>query len=192
MEDEKLRDVTLVHEDQGGCEANRVILTIASPCIMRAKLKYPRRRGEENKVHSCLAPWVMGRLRTIVTVEVGRWVVGREVVGSPKHGTVEVVEVGSPMHGTVEVVGSHKHETAEVVEVFSLKHETVDEVGSPLHGTVRRKRKGGKGSRFRGLLAYQQRLSDNRGLPPSRLLIQETEARSPGRRRGRREEEDSD
>ena len=191
-EEEKLRDVTLVREDQGGCGAHWVILTIASTIIMRVKLKNPRRRGEENKVPRYLAPWMFGGLTKIVTVDVGRWGVGREVVGSPKHGTVEVVEVGSPKHGVVEVVevGSPKHETAEVVEVGSLKHETMEEeVDSPKHGTVRRKRKGGKGSRFRGLLAYQHRLSADRGLPPSRLM-QETEARSP-RRRGRREQEES-
>ena len=169
-----------------------MVLVSASTTIMRVKLKNPRRRSEENKVHDSF-----GRLTKIVTVEVGRWGVGREVVGSPKHGTVEVVEVGSPKQETVEEVvksGSSKQETVvEVGEVSSPKQETVEAVGvgvgSPKQETVRRRRKGGKGSRFRSLLVFQRRLSADRGLPPSRL-IQETEARSP-RRRGRREEEES-
>ena len=180
-----------------------MVLVSASTTIMRVKLKNPRRRSEENKVHDSF-----GRLTKIVTVEVGRWGVGREVVGSPKHGTVEVVEVSSPKQETVVEVGSPKQETVEEVvksgspkqetvvevgEVSSPKQETVEAVGmgvgSPKQETVRRRRKGGKGSRFRSLLVFQRRLSADRGLPPSRL-IQETEARSP-RRRGRREEEES-
>ena len=97
---------------------------------------------------------------------------------------MEVGEVSSPKQETVvEVgmgVGSPKQETVEAVGVG---------VGSTKQETVRRRRKGGKGSRFRSLLVFQRRLSADRGLPPSRL-IQETEARSP-RRRGRREEEES-
>ena len=177
---------------RGAPTAHKVVLVSASTTIMRVKLKNPRRRSEENKVHDSF-----GRLTKIVTVEVGRWGVGREVVGSPKHGTVEVVEVGSPKQETVEEVvksGSSKQETVvEVGEVSSPKQETVEAVGvgvgSPKQETVRRRRKGGKGSRFRSLLVFQRRLSADRGLPPSRL-IQETEARSP-RRRGRREEEES-
>ena len=51
----------------------------------------------------------------------------------------------------------------------SVKQCTVEAVGvgvgSPKQETVRRRRKGGKGSRFRSLLVFQRRLSADRGLP---------------------------
>ena len=49
--------------------------------------------------------------------------------------------------------------------------------------TPRRKRRGGKGSRMRRLLAYQLMLSQKRGLPLSRLLtLKESETRSSKRK----------
>jgi len=57
--------------------------------------------------------------------------------------------------------------------------------------TEKKKRKGGRRSRLKRLLAFQLHLTVDKGLPLSRLLTKETEARSPRRRRGRREEEES-
>ena len=52
---------------RGAPTAHKVVLVSASTTIMRVKLKNPRRRSEENKVHDSF-----GRLTKIVTVEVGR------------------------------------------------------------------------------------------------------------------------
>ena len=51
---------------RGAPTAHKVVLVSASTTIMRVKLKNPRRRSEENKVHDSF-----GRLTKIVTVEVG-------------------------------------------------------------------------------------------------------------------------
>ena len=57
--------------------------------------------------------------------------------------------------------------------------------------TEKKKRKGGRRSRLKRLLAFQLHLTVDKGLPLSRLLTKETEAWSPRRRRGRREQEES-
>ena len=75
----------------------------------------------------------------------------------------------------------------EAVEGDSLKPEAVE--GDSLEPeTVKGRRRGGRGSRMRRLLAYQLQLSVEKGLPLSRLLKQGTDARSP-KRRGRKEQE---
>ena len=69
----------------------------------------------------------------------------------------------------------------------SLEPEAVE--GDSLEPeTVKGRRRGGRGSRMRRLLAYQLQLSVEKGLPLSRLLKQGTDARSP-KRRGRKEQE---
>ena len=71
----------------------------------------------------------------------------------------------------------------------SLEPEAVE--GDSLEPeTVKGRRRGGRGSTMRRLLAYQLQLSAEKGLPLSRLLKQGTDARSP-MRRGRKEQEES-
>ena len=58
--------------------------------------------------------------------------------------------------------------------------------------TPRRRRRGGRGSRMRRLLAYQLKLTQKRGLPLSRLLIlKESETRYSERKENRRMQEES-
>ena len=58
--------------------------------------------------------------------------------------------------------------------------------------TPRRRRRGGRGSRMRRLLAYQLKLTQKRGLPLSRLLIlKESETRYSERKEHRRMQEES-
>ena len=57
----------------------------------------------------------------------------------------------------------------------------------PLAQTRKRKRKGGRRSRLRRLLAFQLHLTVDEGLPLSHLLTKGTEAKSPRRRREQEE-----
>ena len=58
--------------------------------------------------------------------------------------------------------------------------------------TPRRRRRGGRGSRMRRLLAYQLKLTQKRGLPLSRLLtLMESETRYSKRKEHRRLQEES-
>ena len=70
-------------------------------------------------------------------------------------------------------------------EVFKGSTEPCAPLPTP---TRRRRSQGGQEKSRLRLLAFQRRLTEERGLPLSQLLIQETEARSPGIRSLRQEE----
>ena len=82
---------------------------------------------------------------------------------------------------TEEVAGEVEEEVEEV-EVVS--HVLVADASTQ---TRMRKRKGGRRSRLRRLLAFQLHLTVDKGLPLSHLLTKGTEAKSPRRRREQEE-----
>ena len=214
-EEEKLRDVTLVREDQGGCGAHRVILNMTKhkhtwspypPGDRKWHVPLEELEWEEEQMsftHYLNSP--EGKKDLLVGEEsdwpeVAEWCTTcpqtrqarYRIKGETekKEKPVEKDEIKEVFFECEEVKEEVKEEREEVD--IALKHkaggegEVEGEVGHELVTTSpKRRRRGGRASRRRRLLAHQLLLTEKRGFPLSRLLT--TMRRANTRCQGRRD-----
>ena len=210
-EEEKLQDVTLVREDQGGCGAHRVILIMSKHKHKHTWSPYPPgdrkwhvpleelEWEEEQMAFTSYLNSPEGKKDMLVGKEcewpeVAEWCntcpETRQIIYRIKGETEkkeEPVEKTKMREDCEEVKKEEKvpllKEEREDVDRVGGEEEVEVEEGTELVTTSPKRRRGGRGSRMRRLLAHQLLLTEKRGFPLSRLLttIKRANTRCKGR-----------